>query len=73
MILKSKTEEKNKGFHLFQKFKKYFKGEFYCVIFSVQINSVTHSCSTLSDAMDCSTPGFPVHHPLSELTQTRVH
>ena len=23
--------------------------------------------------MDCSTPGFPVHHQLSELAQTHVH
>ena len=23
--------------------------------------------------MDCSTPGFPVHHQLQEFTQTRVH
>ena len=23
--------------------------------------------------MDCSTPGFPVHHPLPEFTQTHVH
>ena len=23
--------------------------------------------------MDCSTPGFPVHHQLLELAQTRVH
>ena len=23
--------------------------------------------------MDCSTPGFPVHHQLPELTHTRVH
>ena len=23
--------------------------------------------------MDCSTPGFPVHHKLSEIAQTRVH
>ena len=23
--------------------------------------------------MGCSTPGFPVHHQLSELTQTHVH
>ena len=23
--------------------------------------------------MDCSTPGFPVHHQLPELTQTQVH
>ena len=23
--------------------------------------------------MDCSTPGFPVHHPLPKLTQTHIH
>ena len=27
----------------------------------------------LCDAMDCSTPGFPVHHQLPEPTQTHVH
>ena len=30
-------------------------------------------CLTLCDPMDCSTPGFPVHHQLPELTQTHVH
>ena len=28
----------------------------------VQFYSVTQSCPTLCDPMDCSTPGFPVHH-----------
>ena len=28
--------------------------------------------SDLGDSMDCSTPGFTVHHQLSELTQTHV-
>ena len=28
---------------------------------------------TLCDPMDCSTPGFLVHHHLLELTQTHVH
>ena len=40
---------------------------------SVQFTSVTQSCPTLCDPMDCSTPGFPVHHQLLELTQTHVH
>ena len=40
---------------------------------SVQSSSVTRSCLTLCDPMDCSTPGFPVHHQLSELTQIHVH
>ena len=31
------------------------------------------SCLTLCDPMDCSTPGLPVHHQLSGLTQTHVH
>ena len=30
-------------------------------------------CVTLCDPMDCSTPGFPVHHQLPELAQTHVH
>ena len=38
-----------------------------------QIGSVTQSGPTLCDPMDCSTPGFPVHHQLLELTQTQVH
>ena len=39
----------------------------------VQFSSVTQSCLTLCDLMDCSMPGFPVHHQLPELTQTHVH
>ena len=30
-------------------------------------------CSTFWDPMDCSMPGFPVHHQLPELSQTHVH
>ena len=40
---------------------------------SVQFSSVTQSCPTLSNPMNCSTPGLPVHHLLPELTQTHVH
>ena len=40
---------------------------------SVQFNSVTQSCPTLCDPMNCSTPGLPVHHQLPEFTQTHVH
>ena len=40
---------------------------------SVQVSSVTQSCLTFCDPMDYSTPGFPVHHQLPELTQTHVH
>ena len=38
-----------------------------------QYNSVTQLCLTLCDPMDCSTPGFPIHHQLPELAQTHVH
>ena len=31
------------------------------------------SCVQLCNPMDCSTPGFPVHHHLPELAQTHVH
>ena len=40
---------------------------------SVQFSSVTQPCPTLYDPMDCSTPGFPIHHQLPELAQTHVH
>ena len=33
-----------------------------------QLSSVTQLCLTLCNPMDCSTPGFPVHHQLPELT-----
>ena len=31
------------------------------------------SVMSLCDPMDCSTPGFPVHHQLRELAPTHVH
>ena len=40
---------------------------------SVQFSSVTQLCPTLCDPIKCNMPGFPVHHQLLELTQTRVH
>ena len=43
------------------------------IIRSDQIRSVTQSCPTLCDPMNCSTPGLPVHHQLPEFTQTHVH
>ena len=36
---------------------------------SVQFSSVTQSCLTLCNPMDCGTPGFPVLHHLLELAQ----
>ena len=42
-------------------------------LFGVQFSVVAQSCLTLCNPMDCSTPGFPVHHQLPELTQTHVH
>ena len=41
--------------------------------FTVQFSSVTQSCLTLCDPMDCSTPGLPVHHQLPEFTQAHTH
>ena len=39
----------------------------------IQFSSVAQSCLTLCHPMDCSTPGLPAHHQLSELAQTHVH
>ena len=38
-----------------------------------QFSSLTQSCPTLCDPMDCGKPGLPVHHQLPGLTQTHVH
>ena len=48
-------------FHIFNHF-----------VFSYIISLVTQ-LSTLCDPMDCSMPGFPVHHQLPELVQTHVN
>ena len=40
---------------------------------SSNLKLITQSCLILCNPMDCSTPGFPVHHQLLELTQTHVH
>ena len=40
---------------------------------SDQFSSVSQSCLTLCDPMNCSTPGLPVHHQLLEFTQTHIH
>ena len=39
----------------------------------VQFSSVAQSFPALCNPMDCSMPGFPVHHQLPELAQARVH
>ena len=39
----------------------------------VQFSSVTQSCPTLCDPMNCSLPGLPVHHQLLEFIQTHIH
>ena len=35
--------------------------------------SVSRSCLTLCNPMNCSTPGFHIHHQFPELAQTHVH
>ena len=40
---------------------------------TVHFSTVVQSCPALCDPMDCSTPGFPVHHQLLEPIQTHVH
>ena len=40
---------------------------------TLQFSSIAQSCLTLCNLMDCSTPGFPVHHQFLELAHTHVH
>ena len=50
-----------------------YQGDYSITQTPVQFSSVTESCLTLCNPMDCSTWGFPVHHQLPELAQTHVH
>ena len=49
------------------------RGSPYFILRSDQINSVTQSCPTRCNPMNCSMPGLPVHHQLPEFTETHVH
>ena len=43
------------------------------IMLSNQFSSITQSCPTLCDLMDCSMTGLPVSYQLPELAQTHVH
>ena len=43
------------------------------ILSSVQFNSNAQSCLTVCDPMDCSLPGFPVHHQIPGFAQAHVH
>ena len=43
------------------------------IVSSVHFSSVAQSCPTFCNPMDCSIPGFPIHHQLQELVQMQVH
>ena len=38
-----------------------------------EFGSVAQLCPTLCDPVECSMPGFPVHHKLLKFTQTHAH
>ena len=60
--------------YIFQCFRRKKGCIFVCVDYQFsQFSSVAQSYLTLCNPMDCSTPGFPVHCQLLELTQTHVH
>ena len=65
------TEQLSLHFHFSQWRRKC--DSFALTCYSVQFSSVTQSCLTPCDPMECSTPGLPVHHQLPEFTQTHVH
>ena len=46
---------------------------YYYYYLRFQFSSVAQSYPALCDPMNLSTPGLPVHHQLSEFTQTHVH
>ena len=45
------------------------KYSWFTMLCSVQFSSITQSCPTICDPMNCTTPSLPVHHQLLEFTQ----
>ena len=42
------------------------------IIFQYQFSSIAQSCPTLCDPVDCSMPGFPVHHQLQKIQSYKL-
>ena len=42
-------------------------------VYTHLFSSIAESCLILCNPMDCSMPGFPIHHHLPESAQTHVH
>ena len=59
--------------HCFHSFPIYFPWSDGTGCHDLQFSSVAQSCLTLYHPMNCSIPGFPVHHQLPELYQIHVH
>ena len=65
-----------KCYFLFTVIVQYWLYSLCCIIYPLahlQFSSVTQSCPTPCDPIDCSVPGLPVHHQLLEFAQTHVH
>ena len=70
LLMKVKEESEKVGLKLnIQKTRTMVSGP----ISSVQFSSVDQLCLNICDLLDCSKSGLPVHHQLSEFTQTHVH
>ena len=72
----TKIREKNQYLYIKEciKYRTLLRISFYLkFLLSVQFSSVTQNSLTLCDPMNCSRPGFPVHHLLLELAQIYVH
>ena len=65
-IIKQVKNDTIKNYHY------YFKSWLFLRASTI-LSSVQFSCSVVSDSLNCSTPGLPVHHQLLEFTQTHVH
>ena len=50
-----------------------YKCKHLCILYISQFSSVTQSCPTVYDPIDCRTPGLPVYYHLPEFTPTLVH
>ena len=73
LLITEKIEQKHRELWVFQE-EMFLRTPLQFIPFSSPpFSSVAQLCPTLCNPMNCSMPGLPVHHHLSEFTQTHVH
>jgi len=77
LLVLSLTDERKSLWHMFiiclYELRFYLFKKLLLTIILLLLFSATKLCPTLCNSMNCSAPGFPAFHYVSELAQTHIH